>query len=329
MPLADLTEATADTTTEDISSYAESVVKEVQAERQGALQTDGEIIADTSSATKTRAEVNSSTDTAKVETDGEETGEDSQAPEWLDDDVKAEAAAYGIDESDLSEFASREELDKVLRLFDKKALDAGRKALAESEEAKTRNEKGQFVKKEDGKEEAEESKPAKQSGDRYEVTLSKDLYDDEIVNEFSRMRDHYESRLERLESFIAQEQTRSEENRFDTLVDSLGHSELFGKTGNESPKELERRKDLLVAVKAQMIGLERLGRPTDMNDQLISRVANMVYADELGKKRLKQQTQKISKQNQLRQGGSPTRAQPVSENPRDEFDRLYKELERS
>ena len=101
---------------------------------------------------------------------------------------------------------------------------------------------------------------------------------------------------------------------------------MFGVTGKESEKELERRRDLNVAVKAQMIGLAKLGRPAEMSQQLISRVANMAFGEELGKKRLKQQTSKVSKQNQLRQGGSPTKPTPPRDNPRDEADRLYREL---
>jgi hypothetical protein len=119
-----------------------------------------------------------------------------------------------------------------------------------------------------------------------------------------------------------------EERQFDSYVDSLGHSDLFGKTGSESQQELDRRRDLHVAVKAQLIGLERLGRPSVLDDKLIGRVANMVFADELAKKRLKQQTQKISRQSNGRMGGSPTKPQPPSNHPRDEFDRLYKELDR-
>jgi hypothetical protein len=242
----------------------------------------------------------------------------------LTDEVKAEVAAYGIDESDLSDFTSREELDRVLRLLDRKALESGREALAEGQ---TRNEKGQFVKTaDDATGEPEEAAPQES---RYEVSLSKDLYDEEIVSEFSRMKDYYESRLNALESRFTEVNAQAEEQKFDTYVDSLGHADLFGKTGKESQKELDRRKDLMVAVKAQMIGLEKLGRPAELTDQLVARVANMVFSDELAKKRLKQQTSKISRQSNLRQGGSPTKPTPVRDDPREEADRLYKELSRS
>ena len=72
-----------------------------------------------------------------------------------------------------------------------------------------------------------------------------------------------------------------EERQFDSYVDSLGHSDLFGKTGSESQQELDRRRDLHVAARAQLIGLERLGRPAELNSKLIDRVANMASVDQV------------------------------------------------
>lgn len=314
-------------TTEEIVAYADTIAKEVAAERQGERKSDAAIVADTASVNKTSAENNSGSKAVPEEDQDEGSGESQSSPKWVDDKVKAEVAAYGIDEFDLSDFASREELDKALKLLDKKAFEAGRKAIADEDAGQTRNEKGQFAKKEESWD--EEQEPPEKSGDRYEVSLSKEIYDDEIVDEFTRLRDHYESRLRRLESRFADANARAEDQQFDTYVDSLDYSELFGKTGSESSKELERRKELHVAVRAQLIGLERLGRPAELTDQLVSRVANMVFADEMTKKRLKQHTQKISRQSQLRQGGSPTKPLPPGEDPREQFDRLYNEMQRS
>lgn len=339
MAVSDLQEISSDTSAEEIAAYAEQVAKEVEQERKGEEKSDAQITSEQAEAPqpsdkpvkdakqpktpKTPVENNSDRDSAVD--DGEETGDIPESPEWLTDEVKAEATAYGIDESEIADFASREELDRALRLFDKTALEAGRKALAESDGDTTRNDKGQFVKKEATK--AAEQAP-KKSG-RFEVTLSKEEYDDAIVDHITGMRDHYESRLEALESHFEEASASAEEQRFDSFVDSLGHTDLFGTTGKESDKELERRRDLNVAVKAQLIGLEKLGRPAEMSQQLISRVANMTFGEELGKKRLKQQTAKISKQSQLRQGGSPTKPLPPRDDPRDEADRLYKELSQS
>jgi hypothetical protein len=66
-----------------------------------------------------------------------------------------------------------------------------------------------------------------------------------------------------------------------------------------------------------------------MNELLVNRVARMVFANELGKKELKQRTRKISKQSNGRQGGGATRPQDPREDPRDYFDRLYREKERA
>jgi len=306
-------------TSEDIKSFAEQVVEEVRSERAGEEKSTAAVINDTASVEKIAAENRSSSQkAAKGEVQSEE--DSGKGSSWITDDLKAEVATYGIDESDLSDFSSREELDKTLRFLDKKALDAGRKALAE-DHSPARNEKGQFK-----KQEAEEVGEPEKRGDRYEVTLSKDLYDDEIVDEFTRLRDHYEIRLERLEKHFEFANAKSEEDRFDSYVDSLDQADLFGKTGSESDEELERRKDLHVAVKAQMIGLERLGQPAELTDKLVSRVANMVFADQMNKKLLKKRTQKISRQSQMRLGGSPVKPQPPSEDPREEADRLYREL---
>lgn len=333
MPTAELTEQS---TTAEVESYAAQVVEEVQAERAGSdppPKDDARLAVEHAdnehkeiTAGKERP---SGAESAGVENDpGEETGA-SEGRDWLTDELKAEAAAYGVEESEIADFASREELERALRLFDKSALAAGRKALAEQEaqagQGRTRNEKGRFEKAPQTAPEPDGKTPE----GRYEIALDKDVYDEAIVSEFARLRDHYESRLEALEGRFGEAEARAEEQRFDGLVDSLGHADLFGKTGRETDQELQRRKDLHVAVKAQQIGLAQLGRPTDMNESLVDRVTRMVFAEDLGRKDLKNRTRKISKQSNGRQGGGATRPQDPREDPRDEFDRLYKEMERA
>lgn len=263
-------------------------------------------------------------ETAEVPSKGK--GEKTQNRSWLDDDLKSEVSAFGISDEELADFTSREEVERAMRLFDKSALEAGRKAMAEGEESKgaPRDDKGRFAKSEAETPAKEPEKASAKGG--YEVTLDKNVYDDEIVNEFTRMRDHYESRLEALEARFLEADAKAEEQHFDSLVDSLGHTDLFGKTDKEDAKQLQRRQDLHVAVKAQMLGLQALGRPTEMSESLINRVARMVFAEELGKKELKSRTNRITKQSNGRQGGSATRPSEPRESARDEADRLYREL---
>ncbi len=365
MAVETLSEITKETTKEEVNDYVEKVVQEVAEERAGEQKSDAQITSEhagkpadteheeTPAETKSGSEAapegddTAKADAAEAEGQGEETGDALEGQEWLTDDVKAEVAAYGIEESELADFASREELDRALRLFDKSALDAGRKAMAESEgkddKDPARDEKGKFAKKEEPKADDQTPAAGEKVEGQFEVKLDKDVYDEGIVSEFTRMRDHYESqrqqhesqrqqydsRLDALEQHFHESNAKAEIQHFDNLVDKLGHADLFGKTDNENPKQLQRRQDLIVAVKAQQIGLEQLGRPTEITESLINRVTRMVFAEELGRKDLKKRTRKISKQSDGRQGGGATRPQDPSEDVRDEADRLYRELERA
>lgn len=346
MALADLNAATPETTTDDIKAYAEAVVTEVAQERKGDEKSDAQITSEQAglqqpsdktpktpavkkSGSLSAVDGEEGTEAAEVDDQGDE-GE-SEVPEWLTDEVKAEAAAFGIDESEIADFASREELDRALRLFDKSALEAGRKALAETEskgdEGTTRNEKGQFVKKEAPK---ADSPPPKVEG-RYEFKA--DIYDEDLEGDLKGFRDHTESRLaevvERLQAYeqrLAEADAVAEERHFDSLVDSLGHADLFGTTDKETAQEKQRREDLFVEVKTYMKGRDALGRPAELNAAIINRIARSLFTEELSKKELKQRTRKISKQSNARQGGGATRPQDPREAPRDEADRLYREL---
>jgi len=325
LSLTDISDVTETTTSEEITQLADQLINEIDKERGVQTKSDAQIANEHSGPAsepenKTTAETNSG---SSVDNDEEASNTESDQ-EWIDDAVKAEAAAYGISDTDLAVFESREELDKVFRLLDKKALEAGRKAMTDGE-GQVRNEKGQFAKKEEEVKQVEQP-PAKSGSGRFEITLTPEQYDEPLVRQLTDMRDHYESRIQVLESHFAKQAAIAEEQQFDSFVDSMGHPDIFGLTGKETATELQRRKDLIVAVKAQRIGLSELGLPSDMSQQLVARVANMVFGEELSKKELKQRTKKISKQSDKRMGGGPTKAQPPSEDPRAQADRLYREL---
>ena len=219
-------------------------------------------------------------------------------------------------------------MERALRFFDRSALDAGRKVLAEDDESKkTTPAPGK-------QEKAAESEPDKKEPKegQYEIGLpNRELYDDDLakdlVEEFTTMRDFFDSRLGAMHSQVAEIIAEAEERHFDSLVDSLGHADLFGKSGNEKPKELQRRQDLHVAVKAQQIGLQSLGRGVELDKSLVNRVARMVFAEDLGKKDLKARTRKIAKQSDGRMGGGQTRSPGPPETLREEARQLYKELD--
>jgi hypothetical protein len=306
-----MTEITEASTHEDITAAVDDIIQS----RSTPEKTDALAIAEERD--KPVGDMTAEEDSGKSEDPAEEEAGEADGREWLDDKLKADVAAYGIDEKELEEFSSREEVERALRIFDRTALDAGRKAMAEE---KDRDDKGRFSKKE-----PEEKKES--TDGRYEISLDKDVYDEGLVAEFAKLRDHYEDRIAALETRFVEADSRAEEERFDGLVDTLGHADLFGKSGKETTKELQRRQDLFIACKAQQIGLQQLGRPVDLDESLINRVARMVFAEELGKKDLKNRTRKVAKQSNGRMGGSVTKAHESVGSLRDEMRHLYKELE--
>ena len=314
---------------EEISAYAEQIAKEVEEERAGEQKSDAQIASEHAGKPaneKTPAEIDSGSapegeDTAEVEDQGEETGDsEGQAKEWLDDDLKAEVAAYGIDEKELADFTSREEVERALRFADQSDLEAGRKERAE------RDEKGRFAKKAP----EPESKPKEGQKTEYEPSLNKDLWDEEIAEnltgELAKLRDHYESRFGALEERFAEADAMAKQQQFDAAVDTMGHSDLFGKTGKESRKELERRQELFDECEDYMAGRQLHGREAGSYQSLVNRVARMVFADDLGKKDLKARTRSLSKQANGRMGGGSVKSPGPEETINEWADRYYEEL---
>jgi len=334
MALAELTEKS---TTEEVNSYVEQLAEEVEAERAGTEKKgDAQIAAEHADNEHKEIPAEEKSGSKKPAKDGgsakaEESGdEESTSPEWMDEDLKAEVAAYGFEESELADFTSREELERAMRLFDKSALTAGRKALEES--ASGRDEKGRFLKKEaePKAEQKAEGKPEATDG-KYEPKLDKAVYDEEIVNEFTRLResvrDEFASRLEALESHFQEQAAAAEEKQFDSAIDKLDMPKLFGTTGKETPAELKKREEVMAQARVLQAGYKTFGRNVEI-ESLVGRAAPMVFSAEFEKHNLKNRTRKISKQSNARQGGGATRPSDPRENPRDEADRLYKELER-
>lgn len=311
--------------TEEVQAYADQVLQEVENEK-----SDSQVVSDHANnkipasemtlKDKPKSEIKNSVDNDddnSVDND-DEPAIGKPSPKWLTDEVKADVAAYGLDESEISDFASREELDRALRLFDKNALELGRQEFDEEEstedESPKRNEKGQFEKRE-------------VQGTRSKVSLDPEEFHEDLVDAISSIQEDYDSRIAQLEERFQEVFVKAENQEFDNMVDSLKMPTLFGYTDEESESELSRRRNLHTALKAQLIGLERLGRPAVVNQNLVSRVARMVFAEELAKQDIKKRTRKVSRQSNMRQGGSVVRPQDPHEDPREYADRLYREME--
>lgn len=314
----DVAELPDNATQEDIGEFVDKVVED---EGKKDAPPDSQQIADDHAQGEPSEEVPQKTDEqtpagdetpagkdAAVESDKEATGEDQgqeeeESRDWLDDDLKAEIAALGIDEEHLADFTSREELDRALRLLDHGAMEAGRKALSKADEGKKLAEH-----------EEEPKKPAPKADDEgYKVGLDPETYDEEVVKEFSKLHDHLETRLEarfaRLEAAEQQRVADAVESQFDAIVDSLDHTDLFGKAGKESKTQLENRQKLFDSQEVYQAGLRSLGREGRLDKALVTRVLQMEFADHLSKQQRKALTRKITGQSESRQGVGSIKAE--------------------
>ena len=308
MAIAELSD---DATHEDIEKFVDQAVKEVEEDRKGEEgKTDPQQIAAEHNEPIEPTVTETKPDDEDTADEGEETGDsEDQAQDWLDDDLKAETAAYGIDEKELADFTSREELERAMRFADRSDLEAGRKVRVGRKEPEP----------EPKKEEPKEG--------QYEITLDKDAYDEGLVDELTRMRDHYDARIDVLESRSAESDAMVKQHEFDAAVDAMKHSDLFGTTGKESSKELERRQVVLDECEDIIAGRRMHNRQDVSYKSLVSRVTRMVFAEELGKKELKARTRKLSKQADGRLGGGTTKPEGPGEDLETWADRRYKELE--
>ena len=265
------------------------------------------------------------------QSDSEDQGDEKAVPpesDWRDDDdVRTLAATVGITDEELSEFITREELDRSVRFMDRAALKLGREAKGkdgaeqkpdkEAAEDKSRNADGTFKKKESAEKEAKESAAA--TSGTYKVQLDPEEFDEGIIKEFDSLRNHYETRLEAMDRrFAAMEQAEQErvqaheQEQFDRLVDSLGHNGLFGESGHETQEQLDNRQKLYSEWEAYQVGLMTLGRKANRNKDTADRLVRMVFSDYVSKQERKKLTKKLSRQSERRMGGGavkPTETQ--------------------
>lgn len=280
------------------------------------------------------------------DSDAKETKSDNQ--KWLTDDVRAELPRW-ISDEDLSEFSSRDELDRALGLMDRAALKAGRDAGKPRDDedqdadkaekrSRERSQDGKFVKQQ----KQEDVKGKGESPASFDVDLDLSEFDEDLSKKvkgaLTGLRDHYEGRMKSLdERFAAIEAdnqlraTQAVESQFDSIVDSLGHTDLFGKAGEESEKQLEARRTLFDETHVYLTGLKALGRTGRMDAASVGRVLRMAFADHISKQEQKNLTKRITRQSNMRMGVGAERPAdqefkgPLRQHP--DIQRAYKALQ--
>ncbi len=307
---------------------------------------------DTSKETRVGDDDSANDDAAAEQKDagGEDSGDDkdsgSQKKSWLTDDIRAELPRW-ISDEDLAEFSSRDELDRALGLMDRAALKAGRdagtkggeddqQAGAKAQRGQERGQDGKFVKQKKA-----EDTTGDDASEAFEIDLDLSEFDDglqdKIKGALTSLRDHYEGRMKALddrfaaiESDMQAREMAAREAQFDAIVDSIGHADLFGKSGEETDKQLEARRTLFAELEIYLAGLETLGRKGQMDKATVTRVCRMAFADHISKQEQKNLTKRFMKQSNMRMGvGAERPAEqefkgPLTRHP--DVLRAYKEL---
>lgn len=239
--------------------------------------------------------------------------------EWwreLSEDLGELVESLGLSEDDLSEFDGPEEVERHAKILDKQLMKLGNRPG--DEQVKALESKDEQEKKEELSERVAE-RPRGQDGRfigkdaiPYEPELSSDEYDEQLVSEFKKMGEHFEGRILRLESMLRDSEERlrqSERQQYDTLVDSLGHPDLFGDPDQPRTKaHRDNKSKLLDTADVIAAGMKALGRNVSVTPALLKRALNQEFADHLSKKQRQDYAKRVKDQSKKRLSGGGSSA---------------------
>ena len=231
--------------------------------------------------------------------------DDKTATDWLDQETRDLAAAYGIDDDDLAAMPSREVLAVAMRAIDKKAFAA---AKAPAETGRT------------------PEKPAQQPGQTaqdVDDALAKleafNLEDELGADDAPKIRDAFKAVTAELKALrdwrTAQQQTEGQralrqlQSEALESLHSLGHAELFGKPGEEPTKE--QAANIQKAIDAHFVharGLIATGRQAAPTPPFLKAAVHSVFGDQIVNQTKQQQLAKLKAQSSRRTGGGTTKA---------------------
>lgn len=263
-------------------------------------------------------------DDAAKPKEGEGEGEpEVEAKDWRDDETKEFAAMMGLTDADLSDFGSREELDRALRLIDRKAFEAGKAGL---EAPNGQEQKQQQVQQPEVKQPVAQQQ--QQAGDPL-ADLSKFKLDETFneeaaapINRFvetaattiksqaAEIKD-LQTRLARFEQSAAEQSVADIERRAIESLHSLGQPELFGKPGERPTKE--QAENVKRAVRAHFIharGLMAAGRQVAPTPAFLKAAVHLEFGDQLLQIQKKQHLAALQKQSARRTGGPAAKPVP-------------------
>ena len=228
--------------------------------------------------------------------------DESDGDDWVtSEDIQELVESLGYSEEDLSEFETQEEFERHVRFMDREMSkrirpgDDQEHALQADEIARKKAEREEQAEQQY----RENGKFARQPEELPQ--LDPDEFDERLI-EVLEARD---ARIAQLEQQILGSHEQQILKTFDTLVDSIGHEDLFGNSENLKAADRAQREKLWEATKTILNGMEASGKQVNgVNRGIIVRALNMEFADTLQKKTRQSLTKKAKRQSSRITGSS-------------------------
>ena len=247
------------------------------------------------------------------------TGKGEEVQDWRDAEVKDLATQYGIDETKLAKIPSREVLDVLLESIDKKAFDAGKTDTKPTEVVAKPEDKPAATKEqtEDALTLLESLKLGDADGnlaleDREPIEKTFKALAAE-VKEGRAFRKEVQTFLENQKKQEAHASFTKLKSDFGNSVDSLGHTELFGKPGERTKEQAANfEKVFNDGHLPHARGLIAQGRQVGPTPAFAKAAVNLLFGDQLVKQAKQQQIDKLKKSSARRTGGGVTKPHPLA-----------------
>ncbi|MHC4509542.1 MAG: hypothetical protein ACYTAO_11380 [Planctomycetota bacterium] len=230
----------------------------------------------------------------------EEEKEEEEEPEsWITDDVLDFAESAGLTREDMEEFGSQEELERTVRLWDRRHISG---AQAQSQ-----------VQPQRAPAQPQQQQPAAKP----ELPpLDSELFEEHQIKAFQARDEYHRKRYDELSQVLGQtlahlqqQEMQQEIQRFHEVLGDLGQEKLFGKDGQISGTQARNRDRVL-----QAYAWLPNRAPTKA---MLRRAVNSEFSSELRKSdqdRFRKSARKQSKK-VLRGGGRKARTIPKEEEP--------------
>lgn len=223
---------------------------------------------------------------------------------WLDADTKDLANAMGLTGDDLAEFGSKAELDRALKIIDRKAYMEAKqppKPAAESKPAEQQQASAQQQRTDDAIAKLEAFKLDDELGAADAPKLQEAFA--AVVAELKEQR-AWRAESQRNEQHRAHQSLRSKALE---SLHSLGHADLFGKPGEKPTKEqVANVEKALEAHFTHGRGLAARGGNPAPTPAFLKAAVNLEFGDQLIEKSKQEHLDALKKQSNRRTGGTTT-----------------------